>query len=301
MGEERNGPTGGIVKAAVLTALAMMAFAANSLLARAALMDGAIDPWRYTVVRLVSGALMLLALLAWRDRRAAAARAGGWLSGLALFVYAVAFSVAYIRIGAALGAVVLFAVVQISMVTWGMVQRQGPTLREAAGLAVAFAAFVYLVSPGLAAPDPVGTALMAASGIAWAAYSLRARGVADPLGATAGNFWRAALLGLPLLAASGASAMTATGFALAVVSGAITSGVGYAVWYAALPHLTPTKAAVVQLTVPVIAAFGAVTLLDEPLTVRLVLATTAILAGVALTISAPARPTPVKDRPSTRS
>jgi len=276
--------------AAALTALAMIAFAANSLLARAALADASISAPAYTVVRLVSGALVLLLISRARGGglKALASR-GDWPSALALFAYAAAFSFAYVLLGAATGALILFATVQFTMILWGLLRKERPGLRGVAGLAAAFGAFAWMLAPGLRAPDPLGSALMIVAGIAWSVYSLRGHGAVDPLGETAGNFLRAGLVCLPLLLLPGATAMTGGGFGLAVVSGAVASGLGYIVWYAALPLLSRIQAAAVQLTVPVIAAAGAVLILSEALTPRLAVSGAIILAGVALVIHARAR------------
>lgn len=279
---------------AFLTALAMLAFAANSLLARLALAGPEIDASSYTVIRLVSGAVALGLLLRWR--RGSGGREGlpgHWPSALALFVYAIAFSLAYLRLGAAVGALVLFATVQCTMISWGLWRKDRPNAGELAGLVIAFGAFAYLVSPGLGKPDLLGSALMVLSGIAWGVYSLRGRGARDPLGDTAGNFIRSTVFCLPLAAIALLDhAVTVRGVALAAASGIVASGLGYAVWYRALPGLSPTQAAIVQLTVPVIAALAAVALLDEPVTTRLVLSTVLVLGGVALAILSrrPAKP-----------
>ncbi|MGO4836875.1 DMT family transporter, partial [Rhizobiaceae sp. 2RAB30] len=269
---------------AFLTALAMLAFAANSLLARLALAGPAIDASSYTVIRLVSGAMALGLLLRWRRGSGGGQRLpGNWLSALALFVYAIAFSLAYLRLGATVGALVLFATVQCTMISWGLWQKDRPNAGELAGLVIAFGAFVYLVSPGLDKPDLPGSALMVLSGIAWGVYSLRGRGATNPLGDTAGNFIRSTAFCVPLAAVALLDhRVTASGVALAVASGVVASGLGYAVWYRALPGLSPTQAAIVQLTVPVIAALAAVAMLDEPVTTRLVLSTVLVLGGVTL-------------------
>lgn len=270
----------------LLTVLAMLAFAANSLLARAALDGATIDAAAYTAVRLMSGAVALMLLIYWqRGREAFRSIPGNWPSALALFSYALAFSLAYLRVGAATGALVLFASVQGTMISWGIFRRNRPTGLELTGLAVAFAAFVYLLLPGLYAPDLYGSILMVVSGIAWGVYSLRGRGSASPLGDTAGNFVRSALICLPLvLLPLFADRITPLGVGLATASGVLASGIGYAVWYRALPGLTTTQAAVVQLTVPVIAATGATVMLGEVLTTRLVLSSLCILCGVGLAI-----------------
>jgi drug/metabolite transporter (DMT)-like permease len=272
----------------LLTAVAMVAFAANSLLARLALASGSMDAAPFTVIRLASGAFVMTALLLWqRGRQAARDRPGNWSSAAALLAYALGFSLAYLRLGAATGALILFAAVQGTMISWGMVKRDHPTSVEIVGLAIAFAAFVYLLLPGLDTPDLGGTLLMVAAGIAWGIYSLRGRTARDPLDETAGNFVRAAAMSLPLLVLPIAHGrVSGAGIGLAIASGAIASGLGYAIWYRALRGLSTTQAATVQLTVPMIAAAGAVVFLAEPLTARLVLASVCILGGVALAILA---------------
>jgi drug/metabolite transporter (DMT)-like permease len=270
---------------AALTAAAMLAFAGNSLLTRAALAAGGIDALSFTVLRLLAGALVLLALRrarpVWRD--------GSWASAAALFCYAIGFSLAYLRLAAATGALILFASVQAGMIGWGLWRGQRPGPRASLGLAIAFAAFTALLLPGLQAPDPLGAALMATAGLAWAVYSLRGGG-GSALARTAGNFQRAAVLSLPLaLVALATGHAEAHGVVLALLSGGVTSGIGYAIWYRALPGLTPLQAATVQLTVPLIAALGGVVLLSESLTTRLVLSGLCLLGGVALTITAPRR------------
>jgi drug/metabolite transporter (DMT)-like permease len=270
-----------------LTMVAMLAFAANSLLARAGLGDGAIDAASFTAIRLMSGAVALAAVMAvqsggdrWRRP------AGSWVSALCLFGYAIAFSLAYLRLGAATGALVLFAVVQATMIGWGMVRRQLPSRGEVVGLAIAFAAFVWLLLPGLQAPDPMGAALMAVAGASWGVYSLRGRHVASALGDTAGNFARAGVVCLPLVVLGLLQGRASWfGVGLAACSGVVASGLGYAVWYRAVAGLRPIQAASVQLTVPVIAALGAVVVLSEALSVRLVIAGLCILGGVGLTLA----------------
>lgn len=278
-----------MIRTAVLTCLAMLAFAANSVLARLALGAGAIDAASYTGVRLAAGAIALVAIMAAVGRTPPASYrpAGSWSQAAALFGYAIAFSVAYLALGAAVGAIILFGSVQLGMVGRAVMLGDRPGAWEWAGLAAAFAALVYLVSPGVAAPPVWAAALMAASGLCWAAYSLIGRGSTTPLADTAGNFVRCLPLALLLVAAG---LWTATpelkGVAYAIASGAIASGIGYAIWYAALPGLSRTGAASVQLTVPAIAAAGAVLFIGEPLTTRLVLASAAIIGGIGVTIVA---------------
>ncbi|ESR26097.1 DMT family transporter [Lutibaculum baratangense] len=282
----------------LLTAVAMAAFAGNSLLARAALSDGAMDPASYTLVRLVAGAIVLGLLLLPRQRpRGLAALPGSWASAAALFAYALAFSLAYLRLGAAIGTLILFASVQATMIGWGIARGHRPTPLEFAGLVLALGGLVYLLMPGLQTPDLVGSLLMVSSGAAWGVYSLRGRSARNPLDETAGNFLRAAMLCPPLFLVflGDAGALSLAGCILAVVSGAVTSGLGYAVWYRTLPGLSPAQAGIVQLTVPVIAAFGAVLFLSEVLTLRILVGGALILGGVGLAILSrtPAAPRPI--------
>ena len=269
----------------ILVALAMIAFAANSLLCRLALRGGAIDAASFTTIRIVSGALVLWAIARMRD--ATMTSAGSWSSAAALFGYAVAFSFAYIELSAAVGALILFCSVQVTMIGWGLWRGERIAARQAAGLGLAIAGLVGLLWPGLSAPPPGSAALMLAAGIAWGIYSLRGRRSGDPTIATAGNFMRAVPFAvvLSLVTLGGASA-DAAGVLYAIASGALASGLGYAIWYTALPGLTATKAATVQLSVPVIAAAAAVVLLDEAITLRLLLGSAAILGGIALVVMA---------------
>ena len=272
-----------------LTVAAMIAFASNSLLARLALADGAIDAAGFTGLRLLSGALVLaFILLTARDRTPVRWRTleGSWASSLALFVYALTFSLAYLKLGAAVGALILFAAVQASMIGWGLIRGERPGIREALGLVVAAGAFVWWLVPGLTRPDPLGTALMIVSGIAWGVYSLRGRGAADATRATAGNFIRTVPLALPLVALSLFQAgIGGAGVLIAIVSGAVTSGLGYVLWYRALKGLTALSAAIVQLSVPIIAALGGVLFLSEDLGLRFVIAAGLVLGGIAFALS----------------
>ena len=279
------------MRTAGLTAAALIGFAANSLLCRMALRPRLLDAATFTSIRIVSGALALLVLAsvgaASRTARNVppVAAAGSWGSAATLFAYAAAFSFAYLRIGAGAGALLLFGAVQATMLAWAL--RRGERLRwpEWAGLVVAVVGLVALVRPGLSAPDPAGAALMIAAGVAWGAYSLRGRGASRPLAATASNFARAVPLALALsLACIRAAHVSPRGALLAAASGALSSGVGYSLWYAALGGLTATQAAVVQLSVPVLVAAGGVTLLGEALTPRLVACGAIILGGVALAV-----------------
>lgn len=268
-----------------LTALAMLAFAANSILCRLALGAGAIDAASFGTIRVVSGAAVL-ALIVARRTGAHPAALGDWRSALMLFAYVALFSFAYLSLDAGTGALILFGAVQLTMfaVALSRGERFGPVAW--AGLAMAIGGLVYLVSPGLTAPPPGAALLMAGAGVAWGAYSLLGRGVPDPLGATGGNFLRAVPMVLVVSAVfAGDFHATAAGVGLAVASGAVTSGIGYVIWYAALKGLTASSAATVQLSVPAIAAFGGVMLLDEALTLRLVVASAATLGGIAIVLT----------------
>jgi drug/metabolite transporter (DMT)-like permease len=272
-------------KTAALTALAMIAFAANSLLCRDALRTHAIDAASFTLIRLASGALVLSLLV--RLRKAPAKAARNLPSAAALFAYAIAFSIAYLKLPTGTGALVLFGSVQTTMIAAGI--RAGERHNPAVwiGISVALAGLVGLTFPGLGAPDPIGALLMAIAGIAWGIYSLRGRGSPDPLAATATNFAWSLPLAVGAFAAGLASAPHAStrGVLLAAASGAIASGIGYSIWYTALRGLTATRAAVIQLSVPVIAAAGGVLLLGEAISTRLVVSTVAILGGVAFVLT----------------
>jgi len=270
-------------RTAALTALAMIAFAGNSLLCRVALKDTAIDAASFTTIRLVSGAATLWLLA--RIGRANHSGEGNWLSAAALFAYAAGFSFAYVSLPAATGALLLFGAVQTTMIGRGL--WAGERLRPAqlAGLVLALGGLVGLLLPGLSAPPLVGSLLMLGAGIAWGIYSLRGKGAGDPIRVTAGNFLRAVPFALALsLLIPGAASVDVHGAAYAIASGALASGIGYAIWYSALPGLKATSAATVQLSVPVIAAAGGILLLGEVLSLRLVLASAAILGGIALVI-----------------
>lgn len=271
----------------MLVVVALVAFAANSLLNRAALVGTAIDPVTFTALRLVSGAAMLWLLVRWRDGRASrpGSARGSWPSALALFAYALLFSLAYVSLTAATGALLLFGAVQVSMVAWSRYCGDRLAPRQWAGFGVALAGLVVLLLPGLAAPAPLPAAMMVGAGVAWAVYTLRARGAGDPIGVTAGNFLRASVPGMLVLALfSGMARLDAEGALLAVASGAIASGLGYVVWYAALRHIATGSAAVSQLAVPVLAAVGGMLLLGEVPTLRLVVCGAAVLGGIALVV-----------------
>ncbi|MGH9463978.1 MAG: DMT family transporter [Vicinamibacteria bacterium] len=279
----------------ILTAFTLVAFAANSLLCRMALGGELVDPVSFTTLRLVSGALFLVPLsrLAGESLpRGTPGREqhGSWGSGLALFAYAIAFSLAYVSLDASMGALILFGCVQVTMIGVGLQSGERPHPLQWLGLVTALSGLVYLVSPGIAAPDLLGALLMAIAGIAWGVYSLRGKNESAPVLSTTSNFVRAAPLTAFASTMSFSLAHAETrGVMLAVVSGAITSGLGYVLWYKALGGLTTTQASIVQLLVPVLAAFGGVVFLAERVSARLVIASALILGGVAVSILTRAR------------
>lgn len=286
----------------ILLLLALVAFAGNSLLNRAALASGAIDWGNFTGIRLGSGALCLILIYLARHRRWPTAQMGSgagpgpgsgaaqWIMPLALFIYAAAFSWAYLDLSAATGALILFALVQITMQGLAIIGGVRLGIMQWLGLALAMGGLVWLLLPGLAAPPLWPALAMAVSGIAWGVYSWLGRGAVDPLAVTARNF----LLSVPLVLGflfftNFIIIITPYGLLLAVISGAVTSGLGYAIWYAVLPHISATNAGVAQLSVPAIAALGGVILLGEALTMQLALGGAVILAGIGLTVLAPKR------------
>jgi len=289
--------TGRVRTTILLTALALVAFAANSLLCRAALAPRTIDAATFTSVRLVSGALALALIVRVSRSRGDAAHAAGdarklhgsWLAATALFAYAITFSFAYLRIQAGVGALIAFGAVQVTMMSGAFFRGERLRALQWLGLALALGGLAWLTLPGASAPDPLGAFLMALAGIAWGVYSLLGRGSANPLASTARNF----LLTLPLTCAASALAYaswhtTPRGIVLATLSGAITSGVGYTIWYTALRGLSASTAAVAQLSVPILAGIGGVVFLGETPNARLVTAALLVLGGIALAL--PRRP-----------
>lgn len=280
-----------MVKVFLLTTFALTAFAFNSILCRLALGTGSIDAASFTLVRIVSGAAALLLILRLssakkrEDEDRDAALRHPWVPAFFLFAYAICFSFAYLELTTATGALILFGTVQATMIVAAIRAGERPGPAEWTGLALALGGLVYLVLPGLESPPLRGSLLMALAGVAWGFYTLRGRGSASPLADTTHNFLRAAPLTLaaclPFLFRA---EINAAGAFYAVVSGAVASGIGYAVWYAALRHHTATSAAVVQLSVPVIAAAGGLALMAETLSLRLVLAGALVLGGIALAV-----------------
>ena len=271
-----------------LTVAALIGFAANSLLTRGALASGRIDAASFLALRLASGAAALWLLSRSHPKRAGADPSNSWPAALALAGYAVFFTFAYIRIGAGLGALTLFGAVQTTMIAAGLRAGERPSWLDVGGLAIAVAGLLTLTVPGASAPPVLGIITMAAGGTCWGLYSLQGRRSSDPLVTTAHNFLRATPIGLAVLALQWKSAFaTPLGIGLAVISGAVTSGVGYAIWYAALPLLTAWRAAVIQLLVPVLTVAAAIVMLGESMTIRIAIAGALIIGGVLLSLTAP--------------
>ena len=268
----------------LITALVMVAFAANSVLGRLGLIETEIGAGSFALIRLVSGAVVLALICAVQHKPAS----GSWSGGAALLIYAGFFSYAYIALSAGMGAIILFALVQITMLSWGAIQGERLSRLQWGGFLLAVAALIWLVSPSLEAPPLWAAGAMALAGIGWGAYSLLGRRVADPTAATSGNFMRASLLGIPTLGAilvlSPEPIPPVDGVLIAVLSGAVTSGLGYVIWYQVVKQLSASRAGIAQLTVPAIAALGGVVFLSEPITIRFALSTLAILGGVGLAV-----------------
>jgi len=267
----------------VLTSLAMIAFASNSLLCRLALKHTTIDAATFTFIRILSGAVALWLIT--RMRGVSLDKSGNWPSAAALFVYAAAFSFAYVGLPAGTGALLLFAAVQATMILWGFHKGERLDLIQLFGLIIALAGLVLLVFPSLSAPPLTGSMLMLSAGVAWGIYSIRGKVADDAIAVTTGNFVRAVFfVGASSLALISRAHVDVAGIGYAVISGAIMSGFGYVIWYSALSGLRTTSAATVQLSVPVLAAAGGILLLGEPITLRYVFASVAVLGGIALVI-----------------
>ena len=265
------------------TALAMLAFAANSLLCRLALKDTSIDAASFSTVRILSGALTLSLVMQWQTR--SLRMQGSWHGALALFIYIVAFSFAYLSLSAGTGALLLFGAVQVTMIVAGYIAGERMSRLQSAGFAAALAGLIVLVLPGVEAPTLAGSILMLASGIAWGMYSLFGRGASDPASATTGNFLRAVPLAITLsLLTFPWLKLNLMGLLYAVLSGALASGLGYVLWYRVLQHMSSMTASTVQLSAPVIAALGGIVLLDEAVTPNLMIATLLILGGIGLVL-----------------
>jgi drug/metabolite transporter (DMT)-like permease len=275
------------MKIAFYTTFALVAFAFNSILCRLALRGDEIDPVGFTLVRLASGAAVLILLSYFFGGKSKQANEGNWISAFFLFAYAICFSLAYLNLSAGMGALILFGCVQLTMIGWSIAKGERPPPLEWIGLLAALGGLVYLVFPSLEAPPLWSSSLMAGAGIAWGAYTLRGKGSSDPLSDTTANFVRSvpmiAVVAIPFFQQIHSSSR---GILLAVLSGAVASGVGYTAWYTALKGLTATRAAVLQLAVPVLAAAGGVWFLSEVATTRLWIAAALILGGIAIVIAA---------------
>ena len=270
----------------LLTGLTMCAFAANSILNRLAIESGASDPAGFAVIRVMSGAVVLAILVVLRQSAIPVLSRRRFVGAGSLSLYMIGFSLAYLTLDAGLGALILFGVVQITMFSVGAVSGAVPTRRQIAGAGVALVGLAYVLWPsGAVQVDPAGAALMTAAGIGWAVYSIAGRSEQDALPGTAANFIVALpVTGAILFALGGGWHMTLAGYTLAILSGAVTSGMGYALWYRVLPQLSPAVAAVVQLSVPVIAILAGVLLLGEAVSLRLLLGAGLVLGGIALAV-----------------
>ena len=274
-----------LVKIIILTGLALIAFAANSVLCRLALGERTIDASSFTVIRLLSGAMVLLAIISIKSNKTDSFTKGSWSAGLLLFLYAITFSFAYITLDTGTGALILFGSVQITMILLSLISGDRLHITEWAGVTIAFIGFVYLILPGVTTPSAIGFLLMIVAGIAWGIYTLKGRSSDDPLMDTAYNFLRTLPLVIILAIITVKNAhYSYQGVLLAVLSGGITSGIGYAIWYIALGGLSATQAAVVQLLVPVIAAFGGIIFVSEAVTIRLTVSATMILGGILMVV-----------------
>jgi drug/metabolite transporter (DMT)-like permease len=274
-----------LVRIVTLTGLALIAFAANSVLCRLALGENAIDASSFTVIRLLSGAIVLLAIIKFSSTNTESATKGSYSASLMLFIYAIAFSYAYITLETGTGALILFGSVQITMILLSLISGNRLHISEWLGVIISFAGFVYLILPGVTTPSVTGFLLMTVAGIAWGIYTLKGRGSTNPLMDTAYNFLRTVPLVIILaIVTINHSHYSTSGILLAVISGGIASGIGYAIWYSALGGLSATQAAVVQLSVPVIAASGGVIFVSEPITLRLIISAALILGGILLVV-----------------
>ncbi len=273
------------LRIAALTVLAMVAFAGNSLLCRAALKQTEIDAASFTSIRLLSGVIILWLLVSLKSTKTSEEGQGNWPSAIALFIYAAGFSYAYISLETGAGALLLFGAVQATMIGYGFYKGERLNKLQSIGLILAFAGIIGLMLPGLSAPPLIGSLVMLTAGMAWGIYSIRGKGAGDPTLISAGNFLRTIPFVVILTAGTFNSvSLDTAGVWYAVASGALASGLGYAIWYSVLPSLRSTTASTVQLSVPVIAAIAGIVFLSEPLTMRFVLASIALLGGIALVI-----------------
>ncbi|SET63382.1 DMT family transporter [Thalassotalea agarivorans] len=270
------------MKTIMLTCLALLAFAANSVFCRLALAEGEIDAASFTVIRLVSGAFVLALILA-ASKSSKSRSKGSWLAAISLFAYAAAFTYAYLSLDTATGAVILFATVQITMIVISVIQGVRPSISQWLGISIALIGFVYLMLPGVSVPSYLGFSLMALSGVSWALYTVLGKGSKHPLSDTCFNFVRTLPIAcLLLIVALNNGYVSLSGVMYAIASGALASGVGYTIWYIAIKGLSSIQAAVVQLLVPVLAGAGGIMFADEQLTYRLAISSALILFGILL-------------------
>jgi len=273
------------MKIVLYTALALLAFAGNSILCRLALGENAIDAASFTAIRMLSGIVVLAIIIQMVQPRSKVTSRGSWRASFMLFLYAVTFSYAYVSLETGVGALILFGSVQITMILTGLLSGNKLQLFEWVGIIVAFSGFVYLVMPGVTAPSLIGFILMSIAGIAWSCYTLAGKGSVNSLGDTYFNFLRTfPFVIILVLVTVQYSTISLEGILLAVLSGGIASGVGYTIWYSALRGLSTIQAAVVQLLVPVFAAVGGIIFAGEVLSLRFVLSSVVILGGVSMVI-----------------
>jgi drug/metabolite transporter (DMT)-like permease len=274
-----------LTKTITFTVLALVAFAANSVLCRLALGEETIDASSFTVIRLLSGAIVLLVILQFNGKKNKSTTKGSWLASIMLFLYAAPFSFAYITLDTGTGALILFGAVQITMILLSLMAGERLHVAEWMGVTIAFIGFVYLVLPGVSTPSVVGFSLMSIAGVAWGIYTIKGQGSVNPLSDTAYNFARSVPLVLILAVIAYQTAhISSKGVLLAIISGGIASGIGYTVWYIALGGLSVTQAAVVQLSVPVIAALGGMIFVFEKISLRLTVSALLILGGILMVI-----------------
>ncbi len=277
-------PNNSILKIIIFTGLALIAFAANSVLARLALGNETIDAASFTIIRLLSGSLVLIVIIT-ITRSTGLPGKGSWSASFMLFLYAITFSYAYISLETGTGALILFGAVQMTMILLLYISGARLHYTEWVGVAIAFTGFVYLILPGVTTPSVTGFLLMAVAGIAWGSYTLKGRGSKNPLRDTAANFIRTTPLVILLaIATINNSHYSTEGILLALLSGGITSGIGYTLWYIALAGLSVTQAAVLQLSVPVIAALGGIIFVSETITPRLAISAAMVLGGILVVI-----------------
>lgn len=279
-----------MTKVIFYTAFALVAFAFNSILCRLALQSGEIDAAGFTLIRLVAGAVTLAAINYFAGSKTTGEKErGNWISAFFLFAYAICFSLAYVSLTAATGALILFSSVQFTMIFIGLIRGERPGVTEWAGLLLALGGLVWLLFPGLTAPPALSSALMAAAGVSWGIFTLRGRGSKNALSEMSGNFLRSVpMIALTVLAALPfyfQIKLSTNGVIFAVLSGAVASGIGYSVWYSVLKYHTATRAAIMQLAVPVLTAFGGVIVLSETVSPRLILASALILCGIGLAVA----------------